>query len=435
MLRFARRQRCYNFLRGTRTITVRTPGPTPPEVAQLLATYAQHPPQPLTLGKLVSFSRPLTHESLLSCVQLAQAEIPRRLATRIQALESLPFIVGTNPHIARILEGFRDSFMLIATHPPVQNLRDNAVFAGKLEDLISSHADDIPLIAKGFQECVQHDYMSATAISDYVDAAIRNRIAVRLIAEQHVALTHALDSPPSSSTHVGIVDTELSPVKMINMCASFVGELCEGSLGGSPKVVVDGHTDARFAYVPVHMEYILTEVLKNAFRATVEKHLKQHGDSSAHSVPPVHITISLPPEMPLTPPTAKRPPRMLHIRIRDQGGGVAPSHMPHIFSYAFTTAGRASDGSLGEEDLEGPYAGQHVGGGAASVGGDLFSEIAGKGVQTGLGTIAGLGFGLPMSRLYTRYFGGSFELFSLDGWGCDVVLKLRCLDSAEDVQI
>ena len=89
--------------------------------------------------------------------------------------------------------------------------------------------------------------MSATAISDYVDAAIRNRIAVRLIAEQHVALTHALEDHPSSSTHVGIIDTALSPVKMINMCASFVGELCEGSLGGSPKVVVDGHTDATFA--------------------------------------------------------------------------------------------------------------------------------------------------------------------------------------------
>lgn len=172
----------------------------------------------------------------------------------------------------------------------------------------------------------------------------------------------------------------------------------------------------RNSYVPVHLEYILTEVLKNAFRATVEKHL-EHRDDSISSVPPVHITISLPPEMPSTSSAAKRWPRMLHIRVRDQGGGVAPSHMPHIFSYAFTTAGTASDGSFGEEDLEGPYAGQHVGGGAASVGADLFSEIAGKGVQTGLGTIAGLGFGLPMSRLYTQYFGGSLELFSLDGWG------------------
>ena len=35
-------------------------------------------------------------------------------------------------------------------------------------------------------------------------------------------------------------------------------------------------------------------------------------------------------------------------------------------------------------------------------GADLFGEITGKGVQTGVGTIAGLGYGLPMSRLYTK---------------------------------
>lgn len=88
--------------------------------------------------------------------------------------------------------------------------------------------------------------------------------------------------------------------------------------------------------------------------------------------------------------------------------------MPRIFSYAFTTANNPeSDG--------GPYAAQHVGGSAAVGGctgdGNLFDEITGKGVQVGLGTIAGLGYGLPMSRLYAKYFGGSLNFFSLDGWG------------------
>ena len=51
----------------------------------------------------------------------------------------------------------------------------------------------------------------------------------------------------------------------------------------------------------------------------------------------------------------------------------------------------------------GPYAAQHVGGAGAGAGGaGLFCEMTGKGVETGLGTIAGLGFGLPMSRLYAQ---------------------------------
>ena len=97
---------------------------------------------------------------------------------------------------------------------------------------------------------------------------------------------------------------------------------------------------------------------------------------------------------------------MLCIRIRDQGGGVSPANIPHIFSYSFTTA-RSSDD---DESGGGPYAAQHVGGSAAFAEGSggsgsggnssMFGEIVSRGVQTGMGTIAGLGYGLPMSRLY-----------------------------------
>ena len=34
-----------------------------------------------------------------------------------------------------------------------------------------------------------------------------------------------------------------------------------------------------------------------------------------------------------------------------------------------------------------------------------------------------------------RYFGGSLDFISLDGWGSDVFVKLRSLDDAEDIEI
>ena len=68
-------------------------------------------------------------------------------------------------------------------------------------------------------------------------------------------------------------------------------------------------------------------------------------------------------------------------------------------------------------------------------GSTLFTEMTGRGLQMGMGTIAGLGYGLPMSRLYARYFGGSLDFVSLDGWGSDVFVKLRCLDDAGDAEI
>ena len=92
--------------------------------------------------------------------------------------------------------------------------------------------------------------MSSEQIGNFLDAAIRNRIAVRLIAEQHIVLSRALQNPEQARANdVGIVDMALSPVEMIRMCASFVSELCEATLGAAPPIVIDGATDATFACV------------------------------------------------------------------------------------------------------------------------------------------------------------------------------------------
>ena len=41
--------------------------------------------------------------------------------------------------------------------------------------------------------------------------------------------------------------------------------------------------------------------------------------------------------------------------------------------------------------------------------------------------MAGLGFGLPLSRLHARYFGGDLEIVNVQGYGADVYLYLRNL--------
>jgi 26S proteasome regulatory subunit T1 len=150
-------------------------------------------------------------------------------------------------------------------------------------------------------------------------------------------------------------------------------------------------------YVPVHLEYIITEILKNSFRATVEDHYKRNGSSANAGLPPVVITVS--------PGTLRQStnPHFLSLRIRDQGGGVSRQNMRRIFSYAFTTAEATLPDNGGAEG--GPYVAQYIGGSGAVVekgGPNLFAEITQKGVQTGLGTFYGLGYGLPMSSLYAR---------------------------------
>ena len=206
-----------------------------------------------------------------------------------------------------------------------------------------------------------------------------------------------------------------------------------------PRRALDAHS-----YVPVHLEYILTEILKNSFRATVEWHQRHHSYSSPVPVPPVLITIASPSRSSTparlrthVPHAHARAPHFLFMRIRDQGGGVPPANMSRIFSYSFTTAGRGASAhaaAAGDADADedmglagGPYAAQHMSGAGAGAGEGLFAEMTGRGVQTGMGTIAGLGYGLPMSRLYAKYFGGSLTFKSLDGWGACCFVRASVL--------
>lgn len=288
-----------------------------------------------------------------------------------------------------------------------------------LADLVETHAHTIPTLARGFLECRR--YVNPTEVTRFLDEHLRARIGTRLIAEQHIALhmssqPHQNDhtvhqAPDPSSSYIGVIDTALEPASIINSCGNFVSEICELKYGVRPTWIIDGEPNTTFAYVPVHLEYIITELLKNAFRATVE---------SGRSQEPVIITIAAEPESRGPTPLnhEKQTDRAIKpfddpapgvtIRIRDRGGGISPDVLPNIWSYSFTTFSDADD-----------FPGQTPGSGNM----DALNALSGSG---GAGSsIAGLGYGLPLGRAYAEYFGGGIAVQSLYGWGSDVYLRLK----------
>lgn len=399
----------------------------------------------------------MSAEALLSSARFTLSLLPIRLAHRIQALRNLPYIVVDNPNVSKIYNNYQHSLstLLPWKERTINNLEDEIRFTEVLAQLVHTHTDTIPILARGFLEC--RKYIKPEDVTAFLDQHLRARIGTRLIAEQHIALHYsskphfdpdASPTPcPENPSYIGVIDTALKPAQTIDSCGGFVADICELKYGVRPRWVIDGEPDTTLAFVPSHLEYIVTELLKNAFRATIE-------NSGAKNMEPVVITVA--PEPPAaepgrddahsTPPDAGRleedaggvpgghvrlGPRFssrgefkpdairplddnapgVTIRIRDRGGGIAPEVMPNIWSYSFTTFNEDPDDFPNSNDDA--------------------SNILSQSGNSGGSSIAGLGYGLPLSRAYAEYFGGGIEIEPLYGWGTDVYLKLKGVGKIE----
>lgn len=353
----------------------------------------------------------------------------------------------SNNHITKIYNNYEHSLSTLLpwledspnSKHTLSTLEDEIRFTEVLAELVQTHTDTIPILAQGFLECRR--YISPAEVTRFLDEHLRARIGTRLIAEQHIALHFSSKphfdpgaSPTPCTDHpsfIGVIDTALRPAGVIDSCGEFVADICELKYGVRPRWEIDGDPDTTFAFVPNHLEYIVTELLKNAFRATVESGMTRE---------PVVITIA--PEPPTgdkdrnkSPPPPSQPARHssstasdairplddnapgVTIRIRDRGGGIGPEILPNIWSYSFTTMA---------EDADVPG----VGGGSTinnniytSTSIDALNVISNSG--NGGSSIAGLGYGLPLGRAYAEYFGGGVAVQSLYGWGTDVYLRLK----------
>ncbi len=317
-----------------------------------------------------------------------------------------------------------------------------------MADLVQTHANTISILARGFLEA--RKYIMPKDVTRFLDEHLRARIGTRLIAEQHLSLhfssqPHAevMHEQDETSGYIGVIDTRLKPARIVDHCANVVGEICELKYGVRPTVVINGEPNYEFAHVPVHLEYIITELLKNAFRATVEsgmaresievtiaplpellpkdqngKDSEDTSDVKLKTVDQGNIDVASQRFTSLPGSTAnanilplKHSTPGVTIRIRDRGGGISPENYAHIWDYSFTTYNDDQASSM----LTGSSSGSGM---------DVLNAFTGPGGE-GANSLAGLGYGLPLGRAYAEYFGGGIAVQSLWGWGTDVYLSLR----------
>ncbi|KAM4813443.1 branched-chain alpha-ketoacid dehydrogenase kinase isoform X2 [Urocitellus parryii] len=293
---------------------------------------AEKPSVRLTPTMMLYSGRSQDGSHLLKSGRYLQQELPVRIAHRIKGFRSLPFIIGCNPTILHVHELYIRAFQKLTDFPPIKDQADEAQYCQLVRQLLDDHKDVVTLLAEGLRESRKH-IEDEKLVRYFLDKTLTSRLGIRMLATHHLALHE--DKPD----FVGIICTRLSPKKIIEKWVDFARRLCEHKYGNAPRVRINGHVAARFPFIPMPLDYILPELLKNAMRATMESHL-----DTPYNVPDVVITIA-------------------------------------------------------NNDID---------------------------------LIISFGFGLPTSRAYAEYLGGSLQLQSLQGIGTDVYLRLRHIDGREE---
>ncbi|PAN15071.1 hypothetical protein GQ55_2G449100 [Panicum hallii var. hallii] len=336
----------------------------------------------VSLRYMMEFGSCPTDRNLLLSAQFLQRELPIRIARRALELDSLPFGLSNKPAILKVRDWYLDSFRDIRYFPEVRSRNDELAFTQMIKMVKVRHNNVVPTIALGVQQLKNQMCRTRKVpfgfdeINEFLDRFYLSRIGIRMLIGQHVAL----HDPEPEPGVIGLINTRLSPIQVAQAACEDARSICLREYGSAPDINIYGDPNFTFPYVASHLHLMLLELVKNSLRAVQERYMNSDKD-----VPPVRIIVADGEED-------------VTIKVSDEGGGIARSGLPRIFTYLYSTA-------KNPPDLEGPNEGA---------------------------TMAGYGFGLPISRLYAQYFGGDLQIISMEGYGTDAYLHLSRLGDSEE---
>jgi pyruvate dehydrogenase kinase 2/3/4 len=356
------------------------------------------------------------------------------LAHRLRDIQLLPYTVVKNHHMSHVYELYYRAFEKFRKVPYINSIEENDRFCDLIKGTLTEHLTVIPRLVMGVIEV--QDRANPDAIDKFVITMLRSvslntqagkvpianvfqRISRRVIAEQHIALTeshHEQRHKPSSKSqfdpdevdHVGEIFLRCNAKSVIETCGSVIRELMQRTYGRGrqlPEIKIEGHLDATFPYILSHLEYIISELLRNSIQATME-----HGEGKYDIPPPIEVLIC---------ETAQH----VIMRFSDRGGGISLDILPHIWSFSkgprrnmrLENLNRVPKLAATMQELQ-----------TANERDSSLSSLSGRLPELRLG------IGLPMSKIYAEYWAGSLQLHSLEGYGVDAYLQISKLGNKNE---
>ncbi|KAJ2133993.1 [Pyruvate dehydrogenase (acetyl-transferring)] kinase isozyme 2 [Coemansia sp. RSA 788] len=266
---------------------------------------------------------------------------------------------------------------------PVEVTEYNRSFVKSLERIKRRHDPVVTTLAHGVVEYKQLQKTNRidASVQHFLDRFYLSRIGIRMLIGQQIELNQQRRDP----NFVGVICTNTNVAQVVQEAIDNARYICGDYyvLMNTPAIELHCPKDLAFMYVPSHLHHMVFELLKNSLRAVIEL----YGDE-AEKYPPIKVVVAEGNED-------------ITIKVSDEGGGIPRSAMEQVWTYMYTTAQTPMlDPEFNQSDFKAP--------------------------------LAGFGYGLPLSRLYARYFGGDLKLISMEGYGTDAYLHLSRLSDNEE---
>ncbi|KOG98850.1 protein kinase PKP1 [Saccharomyces eubayanus] len=344
-------------------------------IGLLIQDYASKPIAPLDYEYFLQYRPPLTRKEEYMLTIKTINLLLSLTCKRLNAIQRLPYNAVINPHLERTNSLYLKSLQTLLSVAYPYELHNPPKIQAKFTELLDDHEDAIVVLAKGLQE-IRTCYPQFK-ISQFLNFHLKERITMKLLVTHYLSLT-AQNNDESDGKTIGILQRDLPIVQLVKHVSDYVNDICfvKFNTQRTPVLVYPPAQDIAFTCIPPILEYIMTEVFKNAFEAQIA-HGKEHV--------PIEVNLLKPDD------------DELYIRIRDHGGGITPEVEALMFDYSYSTRSQQPSDDEDSTDLPGEQ----------------------------INNVSGMGFGLPMCKTYLELFGGKMDIQSLPGWGTDVYIKLK----------
>jgi hypothetical protein len=347
-----------------------------------IARFAPMSPWPLNMQQVLDMHE--SHEPGRLAKYLS-VEVPVRVAERIRWIEALPGWAEI-PELVEVYMWHRTTFYNLRT---TNRKRNFDAFVEVVEEAVTTSEDMPYKLAFAMQRLyAERGEEYGNKFGDkWLDKFLLNHIGTNFIMAQFLAASSPELVPDSFA---GLIDPHCNVADICWEVADEIVDICGEETNKRPVVKVepssaDGSDGGltEFAFVPGYLKVILMEVLKNSCRATADK------VNTAAQLTKLPITI-----------TVCADEDRVSIRIKDCAGGIPFEVGEHVWSYFYSTTKKE---------------------------GTEYAECATE--------LAGFGVGLPLSRLFAKYLGGSLRLVSLPGYGTSVHIDLHRVSSKQVEQV